>query len=54
MSGSRLTISTDGTWSGAADFPGTAWWNGRNVVNLILEAPGYDMDNYTKLIDGKL
>ena len=37
MSGSRLTINIDGTWSGAADVPGTAWWNGRNTVNLDLQ-----------------
>ena len=37
MSGSRLTINIDGTWSGAAGVPGTAWWNGRNEVNLDLQ-----------------
>ena len=49
--GTRINIDIRGTWSGAAK-PGTAWFNGRNEVNLRDQDSA--VDNFTKLIDGHL
>ena len=32
--GERITIKVDGTWSDSAGNSGTAWWNGRNEINI--------------------
>jgi len=52
--GAKINISIDGTWSGGDGQPkGTAWWNGRNEVNLIVQG-NEETNNFTKLIDGVL
>ena len=48
--GTAIDILFDGTWTGAGS-PGTAWWNGRNEVNLRVDEGD---NNFTRLVDGHL
>jgi len=48
--GAKIDILFDGTWSGASS-PGTAWWNLRNSLNLVVDD---GENNFTRLVDGHL
>ena len=48
--GAKIDILFDGTWTGAGS-PGTAWWNLRNSLNLVVDD---GENNFTRLVDGHL